>query len=50
MDATVTAGLPLGEDEWVLDITVTDAPRVVARDDCDTNDGCKSTCDSACLS
>ncbi|MEU2558449.1 FxLD family lanthipeptide [Streptomyces longispororuber] len=50
MDATVIAALPLAEDEWVLDITVTDAPRVVARDDCDTNDGCQSTCDSACLS
>lgn len=36
-------------DEWQLDITITDLPTVVL-EDCDTSDGCKSTCDSACAS
>ncbi|MGA4842131.1 FxLD family lanthipeptide [Streptomyces sp. G45] len=37
-------------DEWDLDITITDAPRVAAQDDCDTSDGCESTCASSCTS
>lgn len=35
--------------EWELDLTVTDAPRVLPTA-CDTSDGCESSCASACTS
>ncbi|MFF3493727.1 FxLD family lanthipeptide [Streptomyces sp. NPDC002795] len=36
-------------DEWQLSVTITGAPRIVISD-CDTSDGCKSTCASSCAS
>ncbi|MEU0843521.1 FxLD family lanthipeptide [Streptomyces sp. NPDC005962] len=45
-----TATFPFSDEEWQLDVSITDAPRPVASDDCDTSDGCESTCDSSCTS
>ncbi|UUU32399.1 FxLD family lanthipeptide [Streptomyces sp. CA-210063] len=36
-------------DDWQLTIAITDAPMPVA-EDCDTSDGCESTCASSCTS
>lgn len=47
---TAIGTMPLTEEEWQLEVTITDAPRVVAREECDTSDGCDSTCDSSCAS
>jgi FxLD family lantipeptide len=44
--ADTTTTIP---DEWQLDIAITDSPTVVPAD-CGTNDGCGSTCASACAS
>ncbi|MEV0257728.1 FxLD family lanthipeptide [Streptomyces sp. NPDC050732] len=47
--STALGATPLAEEEWQLEVTITDAPVVVANE-CDTSDGCESTCDSSCAS
>ncbi|MFJ2818606.1 FxLD family lanthipeptide [Streptomyces sp. NPDC087294] len=44
-----TASFPFSEEDWHLDVTITDAPHPVPAN-CDTNDGCKSSCASSCTS
>ncbi|MCK9874515.1 FxLD family lanthipeptide [Frankia sp. Ag45/Mut15] len=39
------------QDHWFdLPITIVNDDGCVASDDCDTSDGCSSTCPSACVS
>lgn len=52
--ATPTTGsatdlLPFSEEDWQLDVTITDAPRPVPVN-CDSSDGCESSCASSCAS
>ncbi|WP_354670708.1 FxLD family lanthipeptide [Streptomyces flavofungini] len=47
---TLIETVPFATEEWELDITITDTPRIAASDECDTSDGCESTCDSSCTS
>ncbi|MFT9478738.1 FxLD family lanthipeptide [Streptomyces sp. 11-1-2] len=42
--------LPFSGEDWELEVSVTDTPRPVASDDCDTSDGCESSCASSCTS
>ena len=37
------------QDDWKLDVIITDSPTVVPTD-CGSGDGCGSTCASACAS
>jgi FxLD family lantipeptide len=41
---------PLTGDDWQLDIEITTSPVPLANDECDTSDGCESSCASACAS
>ncbi|MFD3736024.1 hypothetical protein [Streptomyces sp. NPDC058632] len=46
----MTTGLaPITGDDWELTIAITDSPSL-ENDDCDTSDGCESTCASSCTS
>ncbi|MFF4806431.1 FxLD family lanthipeptide [Streptomyces sp. NPDC001351] len=52
--ATATTGpatdlLPFSDEDWQLEVTITDAPRSVPAN-CDTSDGCESSCASSCTS
>ncbi|WP_406438959.1 FxLD family lanthipeptide [Streptomyces sp. NBC_01613] len=44
-----TDPFPFSDEDWQLDVIVTDAPRPVPAN-CDTSDGCKSSCASSCTS
>ncbi len=45
-----TTAIPFSGEDWELKVSVSDAPRPVASEDCDTSDGCESSCDSSCTS
>ncbi|MDQ0933386.1 MULTISPECIES: FxLD family lanthipeptide [Streptomyces] len=49
MATATTETAPITGDDWQLTIAITDAPVPVA-EDCDTSDGCESTCASSCTS
>ena len=50
MEATAIDTRPITGDDWQLTIALTDSPRVLVNESCDTSDGCESTCDSSCAS
>ncbi|MFG3512170.1 hypothetical protein [Streptomyces bobili] len=49
MAIPTTETTPIPDDEWQLDISITDSPRPVVSN-CDTSDGRKSSCASSCIS
>ncbi|MBL1120507.1 FxLD family lanthipeptide [Streptomyces sp. 110] len=48
--APTIATSPSSDEEWELEVSISDAPHPVATDDCDTSDGCESSCASSCTS
>ncbi|NEW72601.1 FxLD family lanthipeptide [Streptomyces rhizosphaericus] len=45
-----TVTLPFSDEDWELEVSITDAPLPAAPDACDTSDGCESSCASSCTS